>query len=60
MTIEIVNDLLKSAGSTERAYGYASDNDAGLQILTEELFRYIRTLPLSDYWKPFEANEVKF
>jgi hypothetical protein len=57
-TIEITNGLLESAGSQERLFGQASGNEAALILLTEDLFRYIRTLPLHALCIPFRAEDI--
>ncbi len=57
-TIEIINHLLGSASSSERAYAQAASNDAGIAILTKELYTYISTLPLDRLWKPYPIEEI--
>lgn len=57
-TVEVINGFLVSAGSQERAYGQASANDAGIALLTNELYAYICSLPLKEHSIPFGAETM--
>lgn len=57
-TIEIINGLLVSAGSQERVYGQWSRNDAGIALLSDELYGYILSLYANDSSALFKAETM--
>jgi hypothetical protein len=56
--LEVLNDLLSTAGSAERFYAIASGNDANIILLTPELFEYISTLRLDPFWTPYRVEDI--
>ena len=58
-TAEIINSLFVSAGSSERAFGMSTGNDAGIIILTYSLYEYIHTLPLKPYALPQRTEDMQ-
>jgi hypothetical protein len=57
-TVEVVNTLLNSAGSSECAYGQSFGNDAKIAILAQPLYEYIHTLPLKPYAFPMRSEAM--
>lgn len=59
--LEIVNSLLKDAGSRERAYAlYCGGNEGLVMLLTAEMHDYIRVRPelFDEQWMPRSADEI--
>jgi hypothetical protein len=56
-TVSLINDLLSTAGSDERAYGYARDNDFGVFLLTPELRDEIAAVVDSPRDEPYEVDD---
>jgi hypothetical protein len=59
--LEIVNKLLKRAGSKERLYGIYSCNDARVILLTEEMYALLHNpaLKIDARWMPYPPDVIR-
>jgi hypothetical protein len=56
-TARLLNALLRAAGTSERAYGYAAGNDFSIFVLTPELKAAISDIVASPDDAPYEVTE---
>jgi hypothetical protein len=59
--LEIVNDLLKRAGSKERLYGIYGGNDGRVVLLTQEMYDLLHSpdLKIDPGWMPYPPNAIR-
>jgi hypothetical protein len=58
--LEIVNELLKRAGSNERLFGIYGGNDGRVMLLTEDMQEYLGRLAfISRGWLPYRPEDVE-
>lgn len=59
--LEIVNDLLKEAGSRERLYGISGGNDCRAILLTAEMYTFLHSpdLKIDPGWMPYPSDVIQ-
>jgi hypothetical protein len=59
--LELVNDLLKQAGSKERLYGIYGGNDGRVILLTEEMYGLLHApeLKVDPGWMPYTPDAIR-